>query len=98
MLDLIKKGIYLGIGAASVTKEKVEALIDELIEKGQLKQDEKSHTMQEILDRLEQEEQKLTGKIKQTVEKVISETGIPTQKDLEEIKQKLSKLEKMIGK
>jgi polyhydroxyalkanoate synthesis regulator phasin len=45
MLDIIKKSIYLGLGAASVTKEKVESLIDELIEKGQLAKEEKSKTI-----------------------------------------------------
>ena len=33
MLDIIKKSIYLGLGIASSTKEKVESLVDELIEK-----------------------------------------------------------------
>ena len=98
MIDIIKKSIYLGIGAASVTKDKVESLIDELIEKGQLKQEEKTKTMQDILDRLKEEEHKITSKIKQTVENVIRDTGIPTQKDLDEIKKKLAELEKKIKK
>ena len=41
MLDIIKKSLYLGLGVASVTKERVESVVDELIEKCQLSKDEK---------------------------------------------------------
>ena len=35
MLNLIKKGMYLGIGVFSLTKEKAEKFVDELIKSGE---------------------------------------------------------------
>ncbi|GAB4376624.1 MAG: hypothetical protein Kow0042_23080 [Calditrichia bacterium] len=97
MLDIIKKSIYLGLGAATATKEKVETLVDELIEKGQVTREQKAGAVKDILDRIEKEEKELTDKIKSTVEKTIAEVGLPTKKDIQELKDRLEALEKKMG-
>jgi len=97
MLDIIKKSIYLGLGAATATKEKVESLVDELIEKGQVTREQKPGVVKDILDRVEEEEKRLSDKIKSAVEKTIAEVGLPTKQDLQEIKDRLQKLEKKLG-
>ena len=97
MLDIIKKSIYLGLGAATATKEKVEALVDELIEKGQLSREKKTGAVQEILDKIEKEEKEISDRIKSAVEKVVTEIGLPTQKNIQELRDRLETLEKKIS-
>ncbi|HFE64878.1 MAG TPA: hypothetical protein ENK14_10770 [Caldithrix sp.] len=97
MLDIIKKSIYLGLGAATATKEKVETLVDELIEKGQVTREQKASAVKDILDRIEKEEKELSDKIKSTVEKTIAEVGLPSKKDIQELKDRLEALEKKMG-
>lgn len=97
MLDIIKKSIYLGLGTATATKEKVETLVDELIEKGQVTREQKAGAVQDILDRIEKEEKELTDKIKSTVEKTIAEVGLPGKKDIQELKDRLEAIEKKLG-
>ncbi len=96
MLDLVKKSIYLGLGAVTVTREKVENLVDELIEKGQLKQEQKATTVQDIMKKVEKEEQAVINRIKTAVEKAIKELGLPTKQDIEDLKKKLEKIEKLL--
>ena len=93
MLDLIKKSIYLGLGVASVSKEKVEGLIDELIEKGQLTKDQKSDTLKEILDIFEKGENDISRIIKNAVKETADTIGIVTQKEIENLKIRIEKLE-----
>ena len=96
MLDLVKKSIYLGLGAVTVTREKVENLVDELIEKGQLKREQKATTVQDIMKKVEKEEQAVINRIKTAVEKAIKELGLPTKQDIEDLKKKLEKIEKLL--
>ena len=98
MLDIIKKSLYLGLGAASVTKEKVEGLIDELIEKGQLTKNEKGKAVKEILDKIEKEEKEVQKRIKKTVNEALETVGAATQKDIEQLKKQLKVLEKKLAK
>ena len=97
MLDLIKKSIYLGMGAATVTKEKVETLVDELIEKGQLRRDEKPKAVKDLMDKLENEEKELTDKVKSEILRTIEEIGLPTKKDIEELNKRLKAIEKKLS-
>ena len=97
MIDLIKKSIYLGLGIASTTKEKVETLVDELIEKGQLAKDEKSKAVQEILDKLERSEKEFKQNISKEVKEAVNSLGIATQKDINALKKIISDLEKKIS-
>jgi polyhydroxyalkanoate synthesis regulator phasin len=97
MLDIIKKSIYLGLGAATATKETVETLVDELIEKGQLSREKKTGAVQEILDKIEKEEKEISDRIKSAVEKVVAEIGLPTQKNIQELRDRLETLEKKIS-
>jgi polyhydroxyalkanoate synthesis regulator phasin len=93
MLDIIKKSIYLGLGAASVTKEKVESLIDELIEKGQLAKEEKSKAIKEVMDKIEKEEKEIVKKIKTAVKEAADTVGVATQKDIDSLKKRIKELE-----
>jgi polyhydroxyalkanoate synthesis regulator phasin len=97
MLDIIKKSIYLGLGAAKATKETVETLVDELIEKGQLSREKKVGAVQEILDKIEKEEKEISDRIKSAVEKVVTEIGLPTKKDIQELNKRLETLEKKLS-
>ncbi len=96
MLNLIKKSIYLGLGVASVSKEKVEGLVDELIEKGQLSKDQKSDTLKEILDIIEKRENDISRIIKNAVKETADTISIATKEDIENIKLRVEKLESMV--
>ena len=93
MLDIIKKSLYLGLGVASFTKERVESVVDELIEKGQLSKDEKSKAIKDIFDKIEKEEKEVQKKIHKVVKEVLDKVGVATQKDIENLQKRIKKLE-----
>jgi len=94
MLDIIKKSIYLGLGAATVTKEKIETLVDELIEKGQLSREEKPKAVQDILDKIEKEEKEIQKKIDNTVTETMNKIGIVSKSDYDKLLKRVEELEK----
>jgi len=98
MLDLIKKSLYLGLGVLTLTKEKIETLVDELIEKGQLSKEEKPKIMQDIMQRIKREEKALSTKVKTIVKGVVNEVGMVTKSDIRELNSRLDEIEKKVTK
>ena len=97
MLDIIKKSIYLGLGAATVTKEKIETLIDELVEKGQLTKDDKPKVVQDILDKIEKEEKEIKTKIDDTVTEAMNKIGVVPKSEFDILLKRVEDLEKKIA-
>lgn len=48
MLELLKKTVFAGIGAAVVTKERVQTMLSELVEQGKLTQEEAERMAEKI--------------------------------------------------
>lgn len=94
MIDLLKKTVLLGLGAITVTKDKVEVLVDELIKKGELAKDERSKAIQDLLKKAAEQEKILIDKISTEVNKAIAKLGIPTKQDLERLEKKIDTLKK----
>ncbi len=97
MIDIIKKSIYLGLGAATVTKEKIDSLVDELVEKGQLKKEDKPKAVQDILDKIEEEEKELKTKIDDTVIETMKKVGIVQKSEFDILVKRVEELEKKIA-
>ena len=94
MKDIIEKSINLGLGIAATTKEKVENLVDDLIAKGQLQKQEKSAAVKEILNKLEKSETEFKEKTRAVVNDTLNNIGFATKKDIENLKETISGLQK----
>ena len=94
MFDLFKKSVLMGLGAITMTKEKVEEVVDELIKKGELAKDERSKAIQDLLKKAEEQEKILIDKVSAEVNKAITKLDIPTKKDLERLEKKIDELKK----
>lgn len=83
MLDLIKKAMLVGIGAADVARERVEALADELIKRGQMAEGDRVQFVREMSDRMVHAAEGLKSRIDQSVEKVTSKVRASKRRDEE---------------
>ena len=107
MFDIIKKSILAGIGAIAITEEKVQDLIDEFVQKGELSQKEGETLGQELQKVINDNKAKLTATIDEQVKKLLDELNLVSKDDLtaleqalkkefEKIDKRLAKLEKQI--
>ena len=94
MFDLFKKTILMGLGAMTITKEKAENLVDELIKKGELAKDKRSKAVQDLLEKADEQEKAIFDKIDDVVNKSIEKLGIPTKQDFERLEKKIDELKK----
>jgi polyhydroxyalkanoate synthesis regulator phasin len=96
-MDAIKKAMYLGLGAISLTKDKAEMLIDDLVKRGEVNEKDRGKMLQKLLKEGESQKNELEGKIASSVEKAVTGMGLPTQKDFNNILKRLEGIEKAIG-
>ena len=93
MFEHSRKAILLGLGALELTREKVESFVDELVKRGEASAKEKAGLVDELLKAAEEEEKKAMEKISSALREVISELGLVTKEDLQEIERRLARIE-----
>jgi polyhydroxyalkanoate synthesis regulator phasin len=92
MADLFEKGLYMGLGILTVTKEKAEKLIQDLVDKGKLTQDESAKAIKDLLAKAEEEKKAFGQKVDTALEGAVRKLNLVTQKDIQEINKKLDKI------
>jgi len=88
--------LYAGIGLAAITKEKAEEVISELIKKGEMSSEEGKDLLNALMVRIQEESDRLKDKVNQQVEQAISSMNLVRKSDLDEVLQRLEKLEKKL--
>ena len=93
--ELIKKMLLAGVGMASLTQEKMENLVNELIKRGELAEDEKAKFVKTLIGKMEQG----SNNLKTMFEKAVSGNGDKKEQKeytLEELNTKIEELTKAI--
>lgn len=93
MLDLLKKTLLVGAGLAVMTTDKMKELTDELVKKGELSEKEAREALAELKKKSQQAKADLEGKIEGTVKAIMKRMDIPSRKELDDLKERLEKLE-----
>ena len=98
MLDLIKKAMLVGIGAADLVRERVEALADELVKRGQMAEGDQAKFVREMTDRIIDSAGEIKDRIGEQVEKVTSrmQASKLRDEDLVQLRQQVEDLSRQL--
>ncbi len=94
MPEILRKSILFGIGSAYLTKEKVEAFVNELVSTNNLNAEEGKKIAQEALDKLNEYRVKQEADLKTLLTNVLTDAGVATKKDISDLSGKIDKLAK----
>ncbi|MDQ0299391.1 polyhydroxyalkanoate synthesis regulator phasin [Salibacterium salarium] len=97
MNEMLKKGFFLGLGAASYGKEKVQQYVDDLVSKGKITPREAEQWKDELVKRGVDTQSEWTGQAKDKMQDSFKEMGLATEKDIERIEEKLHSLEQQLS-
>ncbi len=101
MIDLIKKAMFVGIGIASLTKDKVEEIAKEFVEKGKISEQEGKKLVDELLARSDESKEAIRQQVDDRIQLAFQKMNIARSSDIEELKQQIKELqtalEKMAG-
>lgn len=96
MKDFLEKAVSLSLGALVVTREKVEAVVDELVERGKVERQEGEKLVKELLKKGKEGRKELEAQIEKVVKVIARQLDLPSRKEFNELKSKIEKLTKKI--
>ena len=96
-MDIVRKAMLLGFGVLSLTREKAEEVVDDLIKRGELATGDRFKVVDRLINESERHEEELRKKITGAVQKIVADLGLPTKKDLEGIGETLKRIEQKIS-
>ena len=98
MQELLKNLLYLGAGAAFVTKEKIEDLKNDLVDKGKLTQDEGKQFVDDLLHKSDDIKGKFEEKINEVVTEQLDKMNVAKGDDIADLREQIQELRAMVEK
>ncbi len=96
MIDLIKKTMLTGIGAAALTKEKIEEIAQEFVDRGKLSEQEGEKIVKDMLDKTEESKEQFRKQTEQIVETTLGKMQLARASDIKKLRAEISSLKKKI--
>jgi poly(hydroxyalkanoate) granule-associated protein len=96
MFEALRRVLLATIGAASIAQDEVEALVDRLVERGEIAEKDGKKLVREVMDKRKGRATKVEEEINKHVESVLGRMNIPTKADVEALSQKIAALSKKI--
>jgi polyhydroxyalkanoate synthesis regulator phasin len=94
MQEFIKKMMMFGVGVAAMTREKTEELVKELVKKGEMSEKEGKQLVNDLVEKSKKVTRDLETKTEEMITATLKRLNIPTRKELDELRERIEKLEK----
>lgn len=96
MLDPLKKTFLASLGVVAFTKEKLDGLVEELVEKGTLTQEQGTAVLKALLARGDAEGRHVLDKLVREIERLLGRGPFATRRDVRSLEDRLESLEEFI--
>ncbi len=90
--DFWRKARFFGLGLVDFTRAKIEAVVEEMIKRGEISQQEGPQAVEEISARMETAQEAFSEKVKEMVQKTVHDMGVGRR--LEDLEKRISALER----
>ena len=97
IFEMIRKSMLASLGAAVVTKEKVEEATKRWVEEGKISRDEAERLAQDLVESGKHQWDDIQEKMTETVRKGLDTFDIGSKKEFRELSERVEKLEKKIA-
>jgi len=97
VIDLIKKTMMAGIGLALKTRDEVEELVNDLIKKGNMNEQEGKKFLDELLNRYDEAKQKMEDRVEKMVKDFLKKADVVTGDELKALKKEIRDLKKAVS-
>lgn len=93
MSDLLKKGFYLGLGAAMSGKEKFEKLVQEMVNRGEISPAQAKSMIHKWIEKGESYDKEWSEQAKVKAQEQMKELGFVTREEYELLEARIQHLE-----
>lgn len=91
--DVIERTLMLGLGAAALTKDRVQAVVDEFIHRGQLSAEDGKDMVERLASRSREEARSALKTADSSLQTVVRELGAASRRDVEDLDFRLRQIE-----
>jgi len=98
MLEFIKKAIFISAGLASMTAEKIEETVAEIVKRGELSETQGKEFIRDLKEKSARAKKDMGERIDKMVNDALRKLSLPTRKEVEELKARIEELEKAMEK
>jgi len=95
--DLFDKLFSLGIGIAAVSKEQIDKIIDELVEKGRMTRNESKEVVEELINKGKESQKKMEEAFQRKMEETLKNLNLVTKTELEVLYKRIEALEEKLN-
>ena len=93
MLKEIRKGLFAGLGAVLLTKDKVNEAVQKLVKESKINREEAEKLSKELISSGERQWEELEKSLGKSLRKGVQNLDIASKKELDALKRKVKKLE-----
>ena len=97
MEDLFKKFLYTGVGLVSLTAEKLQEAVDDLVGKGKLSETEGKKIINDFFENTESKKAEFESKMKEAVDSVVDKLSFPSKGEMETLQNRIAELEAQLA-
>ena len=96
--DLFKKFVYTGVGLVSLTKDRLEKTIEEMIKEDKISTKEGEKIVNDFFKNTESKKKELEENLKKIVDKAVEKFKFASSKELQELTNRVIVLEELLKK
>ena len=97
LIEMIKKSFLASLGAAVVTKEKIEEATKRWVDEGKISRDEAEKLAEDLVESGKKQWDEIQEKMTETVRKGLDTFDIGSKKEFQELNARVEELEKRIS-
>jgi polyhydroxyalkanoate synthesis regulator phasin len=96
MKELLHKAWLFSVGMFDFTREKVEALVQEMVQRGEITQQESPEAVKQLLAKAQDAQQAMVEKVKEFTKNAIDEINVAKASELEALEKRVAALEEAL--
>jgi polyhydroxyalkanoate synthesis regulator phasin len=89
MANFFERGFLATVGVLSMTREKTQEMVDDLIQRGELNRDEGKQLVERMVRRGQKEQESMRNLVRQEVQRALQELEMVRRQDLEALSAKM---------
>ena len=93
MLDELRRVALFTSGVAELTRHRAEQIVKDLVQRGDVRREQASAAVREIMDASRQSRQELIRFVRGEIQAQVANLGVPSKRDLERLERRIARLE-----
>jgi poly(hydroxyalkanoate) granule-associated protein len=96
LTEMLRRVMLATIGAVAIAQEELEALVNRLVERGEIAEQDGKKLITEMKEKRKSKTSKVEDEVSKNLEGVLKRMNIPSKADVDALSQKISTLSKKI--